>query len=105
MTIAQSWSTWAGSATSGCGTKNDRMTRMPTIAVRTTGTAFFMARSGSPWSLRGHPAGERRDAHGLEHGADHDDRDQRHLHEVGRLERAEEPRLARKVRAGGVELL
>src|SRR6185369_13291463 len=84
-----------------CGTKNDSSMNNPITAVTRSGSSRFM-----PGPLLGlHPQREPVHAERLEHAADEDGEDHEQLEHVGTLEAADEPRFAREVGAGGVELL
>src|SRR5690348_6222024 len=104
MMIAQFCSVSAGFAIAGCGMKNDRIVRTPMIAVSQTGR-WRLNRDMVARLLGGHEGGEALVTGGLEDAADHDDQDEEDLHQVRALERPEQARLAREVRARGVELL
>src|SRR5438477_9421297 len=91
----------AGTLTSSCGTKNDRIMNSPIRAVTSSGSSRFMV-SGS---LRRHPLRERVEAERFEDAAQHDGQQDRDLRQVGALEAAHQPGVARQVGARGVQLL
>src|SRR5580765_4372809 len=90
----------AGTLTSWCGTKNDRIMKIPTTAVMNSGSSRFIG-----LLLGRHPAREAVDVHGLEDAADYYGRDRHDLEQVAALEAPDQLGIAREIGARGVQLL
>src|SRR5580765_2010815 len=89
----------AGTLTIWCGTKNDRIMKIPTTAVMKSGSSRFIR-----LLLGRHPPREAVDARGLEDAADHDGGDRHDLEQVAALQAADQLGIARQVGARGVQL-